>query len=678
MPAYGTHMLILEKTIQKLLEDDNPNIKKIGNFLKNNKNLASLGSIGPDLFYATQDTVKSVEPVGKFISVFTQDAKKFFDDIESTLKAGEETHIPLVGLACHIGEEAVDYIEASAMTVINSVYTLLYGIGNFLITSIMSFMSPNGSPVHGMALYQELQSDGGALHGTAEKDWSWGDILHSEISGSYAHALLKSIANKEVLDPNELDSNKMLAYVMGFLSHISGDLAGHPYVNQVVGGPARNHSWRHRLSETVIDKYLWQKVKGEDIALTSLDSLISISYSEKETLSNYLATACQEICNSRSTNPICGSQLRPIKNPPSKAEISGYIDNTVAILKLLHELDLPYPDPPDTFTVSDALKETAEAMSEAADVLLPDDIDSITDVLKAIFGGILLLAYAAEQFLENLIASAVSYGFTIPRSGLYIFQIYVYYMYYSMRRLLVFSGLLYPDNMLMAESYAQQFLNGSWDPNYPHKRDVIIGLSGYDAIKALFNGSFQVAFNAAPEEAVAKLQESKGKVFDLIEQNKQKLEAAQLVYDRNPFEYPKTPVELPSTLSGPFVNKPPECLLEGKFDLNTYAKYANFETPESTNLYNNSVVSSLQNPNSFPLIGDPVGVSLANIKFLFVQPFKPITGSPIFKPPTFKPFPDWHLDSDRGYGYKLWIIPETSNLLGNPVTIKGYCKNPEL
>ena len=678
MPAYGTHMLILEKTIQKLLEDGNPNIKKIGNFLKDNKKLASLGSIGPDLFYATQESVKTAELLGNVASTFTQDAKKLFDDIENALKNGEETHIPLVGLACHIGEEALDLIEASTMTVINSAYTLLYGIGNFFITAIMSFRSPNGSPVHGLALYQDLQSDGGVLHGTAEKEWSWGDILHSEISGSYAHALLKSIANKEVLDPNELDSNKMLAYVMGFLSHISGDIAGHPYVNQVVGGPARNHSWRHRLSETVIDKYLWQKVKGEDIALTSLDSLINISSSEKETLSNHLATACQELCNLRSANPICGPHLRPIKNPPGKDEISGYIDNTIAILKLLHELDLPYPDPPDTFTVTDALKETLEAMSEAAEVLLPDDIDSITDVFKAFFGGILLLAYAAEQFLENLIASAVSYGATIPRSGLYIFQLYIYYMYYSMRRLLVYAGLLYPDNMMMAESYAQQFLNGFWDPNYPHKRDVIIGLRGYDAIKALFNGSFQVAFNAAPEEAAAKLQESKGKVFDLIEQNKQKLESIQVVYDRNPFEYPKTPVELPSTLSGPFINKPPECLLEGKFDLNTYAKYANAETPESTNLYNNSVVSSLQTPNCFPLIGDPVGVSLANIKLLFTPTFKPITGSPIFKPPTVKRFTDWHLDSDRGYGYKLWIIPEKSDLLGNPVTIKGYCKNPEL
>ena len=60
MPAYGTHFLILEKTIEKFLNSPDPNLQKVGDFLNQNKNLARLGSVGPDLFYASKDTLKDI------------------------------------------------------------------------------------------------------------------------------------------------------------------------------------------------------------------------------------------------------------------------------------------------------------------------------------------------------------------------------------------------------------------------------------------------------------------------------------------------------------------------------------------------------------------------------------------------------------------------------------------
>ena len=83
-------------------------------------------------------------------------------------------------------------------------------------------------------------------------EWYWADILHYlVVLGQFAANLVS--AAKETENPN------LIAYAYGYLTHYATDVVGHPYVNQITGGPWRSLWQRHHLVENFIDAYVWDR-----------------------------------------------------------------------------------------------------------------------------------------------------------------------------------------------------------------------------------------------------------------------------------------------------------------------------------------------------------------------------------------------------------------------------------
>ncbi|MGV1005038.1 MAG: hypothetical protein ACOYEV_09790 [Candidatus Nanopelagicales bacterium] len=81
--------------------------------------------------------------------------------------------------------------------------------------------------------------------GEPENHWYWFDTWHYRRTGRFASTLWKLAQGDDDL----------MRYAVGYGSHIGGDVAGHPFVNAIVGGPYRSHWHRHHLVENWIDAY---------------------------------------------------------------------------------------------------------------------------------------------------------------------------------------------------------------------------------------------------------------------------------------------------------------------------------------------------------------------------------------------------------------------------------------
>ena len=81
--------------------------------------------------------------------------------------------------------------------------------------------------------------------GKPEDEWYWFDTWHYRRTGTLASTMWKLAQGDDDL----------MRYAVGYGSHIGADVAGHPFVNSIVGGPYRSHWHRHHLVENWIDAY---------------------------------------------------------------------------------------------------------------------------------------------------------------------------------------------------------------------------------------------------------------------------------------------------------------------------------------------------------------------------------------------------------------------------------------
>ncbi|RYG06534.1 MAG: hypothetical protein EOO02_00235, partial [Chitinophagaceae bacterium] len=90
--------------------------------------------------------------------------------------------------------------------------------------------------------------------GQPKGEWWWFDALHYRKTGRFAKALL---------DKAPKDSPLHL-YAVGYLTHVTADTVGHPYVNINDGGPYRNQSQRHKTGENYQDVFNHMEHTGDD------------------------------------------------------------------------------------------------------------------------------------------------------------------------------------------------------------------------------------------------------------------------------------------------------------------------------------------------------------------------------------------------------------------------------
>jgi hypothetical protein len=213
------------QTYRSLLGDDDPTLA-VTDPARIKMRYASLGACGPDFLYALFDYGSDMQ------------------DMENILvkTAGTFSH-----LASVMGEVQT-FIDGALST-------FTQGVSDALEADLAL-----ASAVMREGLYALLATGGvnplAFFEAARQKDhprekWYWADVLHYFRSGTFARNL--AVGAKATGNPN------LIAYAYGYLTHYVTDVVGHPYVNQVVGGPWRLYWQRHHLVENFIDAYVWDR-----------------------------------------------------------------------------------------------------------------------------------------------------------------------------------------------------------------------------------------------------------------------------------------------------------------------------------------------------------------------------------------------------------------------------------
>lgn len=93
--------------------------------------------------------------------------------------------------------------------------------------------------------------------GWDEQSFLWGDITHYRRTTTVVANL---IAQAEALRANSNDQfEQLLAFALGWMTHVGLDTIGHSFVNEQCGGPFRNHPQRHHLIENHIDAWNYRR-----------------------------------------------------------------------------------------------------------------------------------------------------------------------------------------------------------------------------------------------------------------------------------------------------------------------------------------------------------------------------------------------------------------------------------
>lgn len=259
MPGPIVHLIVQQQLSAHLRELGGIRGKELADFLDADpcSPYAAFGSMGPDfLFFSLKEYGTPLDEIVNFIfgvydalepliSFYEDNIEPVVNDIEDAIAAVDDALFQ--GLFQQIGDTAA-LLGTTALTAAAKV-----------LTDNVDLFYP---------FYPKIQQ------GNPEDEWYWIDFLHYRRTGQFASHMWQLAQGDDDL----------MRYVLGYASHIGTDVAGHPFVNAVVGGPFRTHWHRHKLVENWIDAfarnhYQDRGVKRKCLNLTSDDTYVPDSIS---------------------------------------------------------------------------------------------------------------------------------------------------------------------------------------------------------------------------------------------------------------------------------------------------------------------------------------------------------------------------------------------------------------
>jgi hypothetical protein len=453
MPKFGTHILIAEIAAKRrphLFESPS-----VGNSFR-------LGAVGPDLTLFLFDPFLTDQGVkagfNEAIHIFSEirkikkTLKKLADDLSQPIKDAEDWVTggltPAVKSVIESGIEAAILalklgLATSASPInIKNPLAELYAKGlispallldpkylnkDFLVQATDNSGFPfrhfghpftddspwSGNPADNVASYSK---------------WWWMDLLHYRNTGTFARNMLKSA--KEPLTR---------AYAKGYLSHVAGDICGHPYVNSLVDGPFRNHAYRHIVLEGLADTWLWDQQGRGDIVVSKLNEQLALSPSDFDKVAGLIVDALRLTYKP----PMVPTQIPGSGGYPSKLDLRG----AYAAMQLYLDMSTtdgmvrPTPPPDDP---GDLLDELQDLLARNAPSSPPSfNPNSPIDYLAAVIGWFLKgLVYIA--MLATLPVAAMARLVSLaPRWALYVIEMAIYFIISAIRLMLALMGYGY-------------------------------------------------------------------------------------------------------------------------------------------------------------------------------------------------------------------------------------------
>ena len=251
MPGPALHHMIAARLMQNI--NSSQGLGPVADYIdlqqvladKKNHPYLFLGCQGPDfLFFNTKDWGPGI---GDAVEMYY----KVYDAIEDFKKSLLELVPDPVLEALEAAGVAADQVitSSSTLTELGELFGDMSAVADALMANVTEWLKKF---VTDFNLYEALEHP--YRDGQAKNKWWWFDAMHYRKTARFARALLDAAP----------PGSPLHLYAVGYLTHVTGDTVGHPYVNINDGGPYRNQSQRHKTGENYQDVSNHLSQTGED------------------------------------------------------------------------------------------------------------------------------------------------------------------------------------------------------------------------------------------------------------------------------------------------------------------------------------------------------------------------------------------------------------------------------
>lgn len=252
--------------------------------------------------------------------------------------------------------------------------------------------------------------------------WWWMDLLHYRKTVTFGNKL---IDNAKTVAQN--------SYARGYMTHVGGDITGHPFINSLVGGPFRNHAYRHIVVETFADTWLWNHQGRGDILDAQLNQLINVNNDDANEIAKLVVNTMKDVYQS----PFVPSLLHG--GYPTPDEFLSAYRTMKQYLRMSTGGSVKRPTaPPDT--PKEIIKELQQLLNNNMPGHPPvwkGDLASYLEALFSWFGkGLALLTMIATLPY----AVMVRFLNVAPRWVLYLINLALFYIHSAIRTMLCMVG----------------------------------------------------------------------------------------------------------------------------------------------------------------------------------------------------------------------------------------------
>ena len=448
MPKFASHLLFAEEALAR-----RPDL-----FPSPHIHALRLGAIGPDTtlflfdpatrnpdlrkgFAQALEVLRLITDLKDQLERIADELTKPVDDIADWLTGGLSTDLKYT---INAGLEALFLtaklgvgLTAGTINIKNPIFSQLQGLPSDFIKNpqhLAQAWTINSVDTFGFPfrMFGHPFTDDGAWKQPVPpndySEWWWMDLLHYRRTGEFASRLLANASN-----------SVQWSYARGYMTHVAGDVSGHPFINALVGGPFRNHAYRHLFLETLADTWLWDKQGRNDILGAQIDRQIQLNGGEAEEVARLVVRTMKEVYTGRQVPSL-------LKNGyPTEDEWLFAYRTMQFYLRLSTDGTVPRPKPPPD-TPKEIIEEIKQLLGNNVPGSLPAWNGSLSDFLKSLFSwfskGIALLIMIATLPYAVL----VRFITIAPRWILYLVNLAIYHIISAIRTMLCLTGWGYCSN----------------------------------------------------------------------------------------------------------------------------------------------------------------------------------------------------------------------------------------
>lgn len=434
-----------------------------------------LGCQGPDfLFFNTKDMPGPIKDfatayfdVTDFIENFKRDLKGLVPQpVLDALAAMDEAANAVVTSSSTLTElqqtfgDMQQVVDALSATLLEAVKRFVSEFALFdLISHPYRDGVPEGDKVSGFSVPAE--------RATGKNEWWWFDAMHYRKTGKFARRLLEKTT----------PGSPLHLYAIGYLTHVTADTVGHPYVNAISGGPYRSQAQRHKASENYQDVFNFGNVRGVDWNHSAVHALYNFNFTGTTDTPNDIPDPFTQLPNDLAT--LITETLNEVFNEDALAPRPDYAKEiSVADINDTYRLWYKwFRNATDTGTLPPPVPYSFTAeLREVWDKAM-DNLGSIGDFIEdaannagsmgiwgifLLLGALILGALAAAAALIDAVLGAITTlgSATIRYAACLIYE-QLYNAYETFRLAVAMNGLAFPMTEHLADPRIVHFGNPS-------------------------------------------------------------------------------------------------------------------------------------------------------------------------------------------------------------------------